>query len=73
MIKSTIDIIIPLMEFLRDKEFHSLTDSCLHLQKALKLSIKEKNDYYESRNGGYWRHGQEDRHQYRKSRLRTHR
>jgi len=51
MIKSTIDIIIPLMEFLRDKEFHSLTDSCLHLQKALKLSIKEKNDYYESRNG----------------------
>ena len=50
MTKSTSDIIIPLMEFLRDKEFHSLTDSCLHLQKALKLSIKEKNDYYKYRN-----------------------
>jgi hypothetical protein len=50
MTKGTNDIIIPLMEFLRDKEFHSLTNSILHLQKALKLSIKEKNDYYEYRN-----------------------
>ena len=51
MTKGTSDIIIPLMEFLRDKEFHSLIGSCQHLQKALKLSIKEKNDYYEYRKG----------------------
>ena len=51
MTTNTFNIIIPLLEFLQDKEFHSLTETCLHLQKSMRLSVREKNEYYKSRNG----------------------
>ena len=50
MAKSTTEIILPLLEFLEDKEYHTLIESVLHLQKSMKLSKKEKEDYYTSRN-----------------------
>ena len=48
--RSTTEIIFPLLEFLEDKEYHTLIESVLHLQKSMKLSKKEKEDYYTSRN-----------------------
>ena len=51
MAKSTTEIILPLLEFLEDKEYHTLIESVLHLQKSMKLSRKEREDYYTSRNG----------------------
>ena len=51
MAKSTTEIIFPLLEFLEDKEYHTLVESVLHLQKSMKLSRKEREDYYTSRNG----------------------
>ena len=50
MVKSTTEIILPLLEFLEDKEYHTLIESVLHLQKSMKLSRKEREDYYPSRN-----------------------
>ena len=49
--RSTTEIIFPLLEFLEDKEYHTLVESVLHLQKSMKLSRKEREDYYTSRNG----------------------
>ena len=49
--RSTTEIIFPLLEFLEDKEYHTLVKSVLHLQKSMKLSRKEREDYYTSRNG----------------------
>ena len=51
MAKSTTEIILPLLEFLEDKEYHTLVESVLHLQKSMKLSRMEREDYYTSRNG----------------------
>ena len=51
MAKSTTEIILPLLEFLEDKEYHTLVESVLHLQKSMKLSRMESEDYYTSRNG----------------------
>ena len=48
--RSTTEIIFPLLEFLEDKEYHTLPESVLHLQKSMKLSRKEREDYYPSRN-----------------------
>tara|TARA_Y100001949_G_C15716349_1_gene213207 strand:- start:50 stop:424 length:375 start_codon:yes stop_codon:yes gene_type:complete len=48
--RGTIEIIFPLLEFLEDREYHTLAESVLHLQKSMKLSKKEKEDYYTSRN-----------------------
>ena len=50
MAKSTTEIILPLLEFLEDKEYHTLVESVLHLQKSMKLSRKEREDYYTIRN-----------------------
>ena len=50
MAKSTTEIILPLLEFLEDKEYHTLIESVLHLQKSMKLSRKEREDYYTLRN-----------------------
>ena len=50
MAKSTTEIILPLLEFLEDKEYHTLIESVLHLQKSMKLSRKEREDYYTTRN-----------------------
>ena len=50
MVKSTTEIILPLLEFLEDKEYHTLIESVLHLQKSMKLSRKEREDYYLTRN-----------------------
>ena len=50
MAKSTTEIILPLLEFLEDKEYHTLIESVLHLQKSMKLSRKEREDYYLTRN-----------------------
>ena len=50
MTRNTIEIIFPLLEFLEDKEYHTLIESVLHLQKSMKLSRKEREDYYPSRN-----------------------
>ena len=49
--RSTTEIIFPLLEFLEDKEYHTLVESVLHLQKSMKLSRMEREDYYTSRNG----------------------
>ena len=49
--RSTTEIVFPLLEFLEDKEYHALVESVLHLQKSMKLSRKERGDYYTSRNG----------------------
>ena len=51
MARSTTEIIFPLLKFLEDKEYHTLVESVLHLQKSMKLSRKEREDYYTSRNG----------------------
>ena len=51
MARSTIEIIFPLLKFLEDKEYHTLVESVLHLQKSMKLSRMESEDYYTSRNG----------------------
>ena len=48
--RSTTEIIFPLLEFLEDKEYHTLVESVLHLQKSMKLSRKEREDYYTTRN-----------------------
>ena len=48
--RSTTEIIFPLLEFLEDKEYHTLVESVLHLQKSMKLSRKEREDYYTIRN-----------------------
>ena len=48
--RSTTEIIFPLLEFLEDKEYHALVESVLHLQKSMKLSRKEREDYYLTRN-----------------------
>ena len=50
MARGTIEIIFPLLEFLEDKEYHTLVESVLHLQKSMKLSRKEREDYYTTRN-----------------------
>ena len=50
MTRNTIEIIFPLLEFLEDKEYHTLIESVLHLQKSMKLSRKEREDYYTTRN-----------------------
>ena len=51
MARSTIEIIFPLLKFLEDKEYHTLVESVLHLQKSMKLSRKEREDYYTTRIG----------------------
>ena len=51
MARSTTEIIFPLLKFLEDKEYHTLVESVLHLQKSMKLSRMESEDYYTSRNG----------------------
>ena len=51
MARSTTEIIFPLLKFLEDKEYHTLVESVLHLQKSMKLSRMEREDYYTSRNG----------------------
>ena len=48
--RSTTEIVFPLLEFLEDKEYHALVESVLHLQKSMKLSRKEREDYYTIRN-----------------------
>ena len=48
--RSTTEIVLPLLEFLEDKEYHTLVESVLHLQKSMKLSRKEREDYYTTRN-----------------------
>ena len=48
--RSTTEIIFPLLKFLEDKEYHTLVESVLHLQKSMKLSRKEREDYYTTRN-----------------------
>ena len=48
--RSTTEIVFPLLEFLEDKEYHTLVESVLHLQKSMKLSRKEREDYYTTRN-----------------------
>ena len=50
MARSTTEIIFPLLKFLEDKEYHTLIESVLHLQKSMKLSRKEREDYYTTRN-----------------------
>ena len=50
MARSTTEIIFPLLKFLEDKEYHTLVESVLHLQKSMKLSRKEREDYYTTRN-----------------------
>ena len=50
MARSTTEIIFPLLKFLEDKEYHTLVESVLHLQKSMKLSRKEREDYYTLRN-----------------------
>ena len=50
--RSTTEIVLPLLEFLEDKEYHTLVESVLHLQKSMKLSRKEREDYYTIRNKG---------------------
>jgi len=49
MIHSTEEILLPLLQYLKDGELHTLTSSVLHLRKSMKLTNDEINQFYTSR------------------------
>ena len=53
MISQTRDILLPLLEYLKDGEVHTLTSTCLYLRKKLNLSEHEISQVWTTRKSKY--------------------